>query len=63
MENILKKIASLHPDTLLEKTPALLLSQDFYDIFKKTSLLLWVTASKISLSRKYLVFLTQRGFY
>ena len=58
----LKQVASFHPDTLLEKTPARLFSGD---IFKNTFLeeLLRVTASKISLSRKYLVFLTQRGFY
>ena len=61
----LKKVASFHPDTLLEKAPAQLFSGDFCDIFKNTFLveLLWVTASKISLLRKYLVFLTQRGFY
>ena len=58
-------IASLHPETLLEKTPVRFFSQDFCDIFENTFLvkLLLVTAFKISLSRKYLAVLTQLGFY
>ena len=60
-----KRVASFHPDTVLEKTSARLFFGDFCDIFKNTFLvkLLRVTASKLSLSRKYLAFLTQRGFY
>ena len=56
-----KRVASFHPDTLLEKISARLFFGDFCDIFKNTFLakLLRVTAS---LSRKYLSFLTQRGF-
>ena len=61
----LKKVASFHPDSLLEKAPVELFSGGFYDIFNNIFLveLLRVIASKISLSRKYLVFLSQRGFY
>ena len=53
----LKKVTRFHPDTLLEKTLARLFSGDFCDVPKNTFLveLLWVTASKIELSRKYLV--------
>ena len=52
----LKTVTSFHPDTLLERTQVRLFSGDFCDIFKSTFLveLLRVTASKISLSRKYL---------
>ena len=61
----LKKVASFHPDTLLEKILVRLFSGDFSDIFKEPFLveLLRVTVSKTSLSRKHLVFLTKCGFY
>ena len=61
----LKKVASFHPDTLLEKNLVRLFSGDYCDIFKNTFLVeqLRVTAPKISLSRMYLVFSMQRGFY
>ena len=61
----LKKVASFHPDTLLEKILARLFSGDFSDIFKEPFLveLLRVTVSKTSRSRKHLVFLTKCGFY
>ena len=56
-----RKVVSFHPDTLLEKASAQLFSRDFCDIFMNTFLieLLQVTASEISLSKKYIVFLTQ----
>ena len=60
----LKNVASFRPGTLLEKPPAQLFSGDFCDILNNSFLveLLRVTASKIELSRNYLVFLKQRGF-
>ena len=61
----LKKVASFHPDTSLEKTLVRLFCGDFCDIFKNIFSVeqLRVTAPKISLSRKYLVFPMQGGFY
>ena len=54
-----KKVTSFHPDTLLESGTVvfrILLRYFLVEILR-------VTASEISTSRKYLVFLTQRGFY
>ena len=60
-KSLFKEGASFQPDNILEKTPMRLFSWDFCDIFKNTFLveLLQVSASKISLSRKYLVFLVK----
>ena len=56
----LKKVASFHPDPLLEKAPAELFSGDFYDIFNNIFL---VELLRVIAFKEDLVFLSQRGFY